>query len=185
MVEKQMRLLLKYFLQGLLYVAPIGVTVYMVIALIAWMDSLLLINIPGLGFLIIVSFITILGYFGSLFIAQPVIGSVEAFVKKIPLLGMVYTSIKDLTSAFVGKKKKFNQPVLVNLSKDSNLQRLGYVTQPDLSKLGIVDRVAVYFPHSYNISGNLFIVPKDQVTPLNVNGAEFMKFIVSGGVAEF
>ncbi|HYG38302.1 MAG TPA: DUF502 domain-containing protein [Cytophagales bacterium] len=180
-----MRLFLKYFFQGLLYVAPIGITLYMVVALIAWIDSLLLINIPGLGFLIIVTFITMLGYFGSHFLAQPVIDGLESVVKKIPLLGLVYTSIKDLTSAFVGKKKKFNQPVLVNLAKDSTIQRLGFVTQPDLSRLGLMDKVAVYFPHSYNISGNLFIVPREQVTPVKANGADLMKFIVSGGVADF
>jgi uncharacterized membrane protein len=84
----------------------------------------------------------------------------------------------------VGKKKKFNQPVLVTINRDTNLQRLGYITQSDLTNLGIYDKVAVYLPHSYNISGNLFIVPKEHVTPLQANGAELMKFIVSGGVSE-
>jgi uncharacterized membrane protein len=176
--------LLRYFLQGLLYVAPIGVTFYIIFALIAWIDSFLWINIPGLGFLIFVTLITIVGYLGSHFITTSVVESLEGIVKRIPLVGLVYTSIKDLTSAFVGKKKKFNQPVLVTINKDSNLQRLGYITQADLTALGIPDKVAVYMPHSYNISGNLFIVPRENIILLNANGAELMKFIVSGGVSE-
>jgi uncharacterized membrane protein len=179
-----MKPLFRYFLQGLLYVAPIGVTFYIIFALIKWIDSLLLINIPGLGFLIFVTLITLVGYLGSHFITTSVIETLEGFVKKLPLVGLVYTSIKDLTNAFVGKKKKFNQPVIVTINRDSNLQRLGYITQSDLSSLGIYDKVAVYLPHSYNISGNLFIVPKEHVTPLQANGAELMKFIVSGGVSE-
>lgn len=179
-----MRPLFRYFLQGLLYVAPIGVTLYMIFALIAWVDSLLLIDIPGLGFLIIVTVITLAGFLGSHFITTPVLESIERLVKQLPLVGLVYTSIKDLTNAFVGKKKKFNQPVLVTVNKESNLQRLGYITQSDLTQLGIIDKVAVYFPHSYSIAGYLFIVPKEQVTPLQINGGEMMKFIVSGGVSD-
>ena len=44
-------------------------------------------------------------------------------------------------------------------------------------------QVAVYLPHSYAFSGNLFIVDKENITPLNASSAEVMKFIVSGGVA--
>jgi uncharacterized membrane protein len=86
--------------------------------------------------------------------------------------------------AFVGKEKKFNQPVLVKVNLNSDLEKLGFVTQTDLSDLKIKDKVAVYFPHSYNFSGELFIVPKENITPLDVNSGELMKFIVSGGVTK-
>ncbi len=86
-------------------------------------------------------------------------------------------------SAFVGKDKKFTEPVLVKVNKDSDLEKLGFITQHDLTELGIeAGKVAVYLPHSYNFSGNLFIVPSANVKPLNVNSAEVMKFIVSAGV---
>ena len=73
--------------------------------------------------------------------------------------------------------------VLVNTI--SNLEKLGFLTEEDLSNLNEKDKVAVYFPHSYNFSGELFIVPRKHIKPLDINPAEAMKFIVSGGVAGF
>jgi len=58
------------------------------------------------------------------------------------------------------------------------------MTQEDLSDLDIKEKVAVYFPHSYNFSGELFIVPRELVRPVDIPSAEAMKFIVSGGVAK-
>ncbi|MCK4699410.1 MAG: DUF502 domain-containing protein, partial [Bacteroidales bacterium] len=98
----------------------------------------------------------------------------------------IYTSIRDLLSAFVGKEKKFNKPVLVRVNTISNLEKMGFLTQEDLSKLGIKEnKVAVYFPHSYNFSGEMFIVPVEHITPIKAPSAEVMKIIVSGGVAGF
>ena len=66
---------------------------------------------------------------------------------------------------------------------DSDVKKLGFITNKDLSEIGISDdKVAVYLPHSYAFSGNLFIVPKRNVTPIDAKAADIMKFIVSGGV---
>jgi len=45
--------------------------------------------------------------------------------------------------------------------------------------------VVVYFPQSYAVAGDHFVVPKENVKPLNVPGTAAMKFIVSGGVSGF
>ena len=107
----------------------------------------------------------------------------EKMLSKAPIIQVVYTSIRDFLSAFVGKEKKFTQPVLVKVNKISDLEKIGFLTATDLSELNLRDKVAVYFPHSYNFSGELFIVPRDQVIPLDIHPAEAMKFIVSGGVS--
>jgi uncharacterized membrane protein len=98
------------------------------------------------------------------------------------LVRIIYSSLKDLISAFVGDKKKFNQPVLVLLNKSSELRKLGFITQTDLGEWGLKESVAVYLPHSYNFSGDLYIVPRENVTIVQASGADVMKFIVSGGV---
>ena len=103
---------------------------------------------------------------------------------RAPLVKLVYSSLNDLFKAFVGKEKKFNKPVLVKVNTISDLEKMGFLTQTDLSKLNIKDKVTVYFPHSYNFSGEMFIVPVEHVTPLDIPAAEAMKFIVSGGVTE-
>jgi uncharacterized membrane protein len=182
-----MRKLLTYFFQGLLYTVPIAATLYVLYASIRWMDSWTNVipwSFPGMGVLIIIAVITLIGYLGSIFLFRPIKLFVDKLVSKIPLVGLIYSSIKDLISAFVGEKKKFKQPVLVNITADGRMQRLGFITQSDLSALKVTDKVAVYLPHSYNISGNVFIMPKDAITLLNLNGGDVMKFIVSGGVSE-
>jgi uncharacterized membrane protein len=106
-------------------------------------------------------------------------------VNKIPFVKLIYSSIKDILAAFVGDKKTFNKPVLVTINKDNQLYRIGFITQNDLSDLGLKDMVVVYFPQSYAVAGDHYVVPKDNVRPLNVPGTVAMKFIVSGGVSGF
>ncbi|MCH7657165.1 MAG: DUF502 domain-containing protein [Bacteroidetes bacterium] len=183
-----------YFIQGLLFIAPIGVTAYIVYLVFRFIDNLLKtyidpllpVNIPGMNLLVVLIVIALLGFLGQSIIASPVRFLIAKLLKKAPLIKIIYSSIRDLLSAFVGKEKKFNKPVLVLVNTISNLEKLGFLTKEDLSNLGIKEKkVAVYFPHSYNFSGELFIVPSEHVTPIKAPSAEIMKFIVSGGVAGF
>lgn len=173
---------IKYFFRGILFVIPLALTVYIIILTINFLDGIIPISIPGLGILIMIASITFVGYLASLFITKPLFDLFEKWIFKIPLINIVYTSIKDLMSAFVGDKKKFNIPVIVKLSE--NISRLGFITQDNLSALEEKDLVAIYFPHSYNFSGNLYLVPRQNVRILhNVKSSDIMKFIVSGGVS--
>lgn len=175
--------IINYFLRGLLFVAPLAITLYIIILVVLFLDSLIPLPVPGLGILIVFGFITFIGYTASMFLTQPLFEMLEAWLIKIPLVNIIYTSIKDLMSAFVGDKKKFNTPIIVKLS--DNMFRLGFMTQDDLTVLEEAGLVAVYFPHSYNFSGNSYLVPRENVRILkNVNSTEVMKFIVSGGVSD-
>lgn len=175
--------IINYFLRGLLFVAPLAITLYILIIVVQFLDSLIPLPIPGLGILIVFGFITFIGYTASTLITQPLYEMLDKWLIKIPLVNILYTSIKDLMSAFVGDKKKFNTPIIVKLS--DNMFRLGFMTQDDLSVLEEMGLVAVYFPHSYNFSGNSYLVPRENIRILkNVNSTEVMKFIVSGGVSD-
>ncbi|HDH00279.1 MAG TPA: DUF502 domain-containing protein, partial [Nitrospirae bacterium] len=101
---------------------------------------------------------------------------------RLPLVKMIYSSIKDLIGAFVGDKKGFNMPVLVSISPESKIHVIGFVTKKNLENIGLSDMVAVYLPQSYNFAGNLIIVPKEQIRPLDVDSSDLMAFIVSGGI---
>jgi len=147
------------------------------------LQNLLDVDIPGLGLVIIVFILILVGVIGQTFIARPFKYLFKRFIDKTPLLKVVYSTFNDLFSAFVGKERKFNKPVLVLVNNLSNLQKLGFVTEEDLSRLNETEKVAVYFPHSYNFSGELFIVPKEHISPVDINAAEVMKFIVSAGVS--
>jgi uncharacterized membrane protein len=104
-------------------------------------------------------------------------------MNRIPLVKLIYSSLKDLLNAFVGDKKKFNNPVLVTINKENQLHRIGFITQDDLTSVGITDMVVVYFPQSYAVAGDHFVVPRENVRILNVSGPVAMKFIVSGGIS--
>lgn len=174
----------KYFLRGLLLVTPLAITVYIIVLAIRWLDGLIGLGIPGLGLLIILGSITIIGYLGSTLLAQPIFNFFEGIMVRLPLVRIIYTSLRDLVSAFVGDHKKFDKPVLVDILPDGCIKRVGFITQNDLTFLGAPGFVAVYFPHSYNFSGNLVLVAKDQVTLLPISSTETMKFVVSGGVSD-
>ena len=185
-----MKKLFTYFMQGLVLVAPIAITVYIVFLIFDFIDGLLRhqleswmgFGIPGLGLLIIFLLLTLLGLLGDYLVINPFKKIWERLLKRAPLIQVIYSSLVDLFSAFVGKEKKFNQPVLVKINKENNLWKIGFVTQKSMDEIGMNGMVAVYFPHSYNFSGELFLVETNAIKQLDMPPSEAMKFVVSGGV---
>jgi len=177
-----MKKLLGYFLQGLLYLVPISVTIYIVVESIRFVDGIVPVEIPGLGLLTILLTVTIVGFIGRTLLTRQIL-NFDKILDRVPLIKIIYTSVKDLLSAFVGKKKRFTEPVLVKMEGD--VERFGFITQKDLTHLGVsADKIGVYIPFSYAVTGNLIVVPKKNVTPVDGSSADIMKFIISGGVTE-
>lgn len=140
------------------------------------------INFPGFGLAVMLVLLTVLGLLSNLFFVRPLINFFENLVKRTPLVKIVYSSIKDLLSAFVSDERKFDKPIIVKLTDDGPA-RLGFLTDEDLSVFGHDELVSVYLPHSYNFSGNLFLLPRRNIQRLHgINSTEMMKYIVSGGV---
>ena len=108
----------------------------------------------------------------------------EDKLEQAPFIRHIYSPIKDFTNAFVGNKRKFNKPVLVLTNPLSNIEEIGFITHEDLSHMNIKDKVAVYLPSSYAISGRLILVPKEHIKPLTAEAGDAMKFVVSGGVTD-
>ena len=189
-----MKKFINYFLQGLLYIVPIAVTGAVVLWAFNKIDKIIpglldklgiSMHIPGLGLIIIIVLITMIGFVGSAVIASPINSFFQNLLKKAPLLQTIYSSVKDLMNTFVGKKKGFSQPVLIKLYENSNIERIGFITNDDLKTLGIKNgKVLVYLPHSYAFSGQLFVVDRSYIKPIDSSSSEIMKLIVSGGVAE-
>jgi uncharacterized membrane protein len=150
-----------------------------------WLDNLIELPYPGLGFAIIFLAITLFGYLTTNFAFKTIMIWFDQGMNKIPLVKLIYSAVKDLLGAFVGDKKKFTKPVLVRINEQNSLYQIGFVTQNDLTDLGLQDMVVVYFPHSYAFSGFHYFVPRDHIKPLNIPGPVAMKFIVSGGVSGF
>ena len=171
------------FFNGLFLVVPVAVTIYVGFVVINFVDGWLNIPIPGIGFLITIGMLVLIGRLASNVFFRGAMGSLEKILTRTPFVKLVYTSLKDLIEAFMGEKKRFDQPVLVTLTPGGHAEAIGFVTRQNLDLLGLEDRVAVYFPQSYNFAGNLLVVPRNQIRPLHADSADIMAFIVSGGVS--
>ena len=178
-----MKRISQYFLQGLLFLVPLFVTVYVIYWVFVRIDGILDMPVPGVGFIVTIAFVTLVGFGASNFLTKNIVGLVDKIFARLPLVKMIYTAIKDLVNAFVGDKKSFNRPVQVVIDRESNLRVLGFATRDSLDSIGIQDSMAVYLPQSYNFAGNLIIVDREQVSPMSADPGEVMKLIVSGGVS--
>lgn len=181
------------FLQGLLLMAPVFFTLYSVYAIFDWLDSktnsvfeyLFGFHFPALGILVMVALVTIIGYIGSLVFLQPLLDAIGGLLERAPIIRDVYSSVKDFFEAFLSNKKKFTKPAMVEMGKGLGIYRLGFITDNDLSDFHLKDKVAVYMPMSYSFAGDLYLVNRDQVQPLDdVSPSDAMKYMVSGGVMQ-
>lgn len=187
-----MKKFLKYFIQGLILFIPLGLTIIVIIKLFHFfIEPLSILTITDnewinmlIGIGLLVTFITVFGVLASSFVFRNLFYFLENKLEHVPFIRHIYSPIKDFTNAFVGNKKRFTKPVLVLTNPMSGIEELGFITQDNLTEWQIHDKVAVYLPYSYSLSGRLVIVSKDQITPLQVDAKDAMKFIVSGGVTE-
>jgi uncharacterized membrane protein len=185
--------LLKYFMQGLLYITPISLTIWALVVVFEFIDGLLISHLetligyklPGLGTLTLLVIITSIGFLGSTFIFNPIIRHFDKLISRAPFVKIIYSSIKDFLQAFVGNQKKFTEPVLVVINMNPLIERIGFITGKDLSLLGIDDqKVAVYMPSSYTMLGELYVVSAQHVKPIDASPTEVMKYVISGGVTK-
>lgn len=186
MKKRTTQRLLQYFLQGLLILGPVSITVYFIYLVFASVDNILrpVIIIPGLGFLIIIAFIILLGYFSSFFLLERFLSFMDHILERTPGIKLLYSFVRDFFEAFAGNKKKFTQNVLANVDYQ-NVWRVGFITQEDMTNFGMKDYVAVYLPMAYSVAGNVYIIPKDNIRLLpGIGAADAMKFAVSGGVTQ-
>jgi uncharacterized membrane protein len=176
-----MNWIVKNFLRGLVIVVPIALTVYLIYIAFIKIDRLLNLPTPGVGLLLIVVTIIGIGALASNFFMRKFLQLTDAVFTRAPLVRLIYSSIRDLLEAFVGDKKRFDQPVSVQVTDE--VRTFGFVTQDDLSFLGLAGHVAVYLPFSYSMAGSVIVVPRDRVQPLTIASSALMAFVVSGGVS--
>ena len=199
--QKLLSALAQLLFQGVVVLAPIGVTIWVVVSLFNWVDNFLpnLLNfifpiqfaevngqipkVTGLGFLVAITLVLLVGWLSSLFFVERLVSIFDKILEKTPGVKIIYSSVKDFLEAFAGNKKKFDQPVLVNVDA-TDVWRIGFITQDNTEHFGLKEFVTVYVPHSYAISGITYIVSPDRIKkmPKGVNASEAMKYVVSGGV---
>lgn len=182
------RTILQFFLQGLLILAPITITGFLLYWLFDKIDSILrpFINIKGLGFIIIIGFVVLVGWISSNFLMSSILRFFDYWIERTPGVKFIYSSVKDFFGAFAGDKKKFDKAVLVNIFSE-DVWIIGFLTDEELEKFELGNEfVSIYVPQSYNFAGQLYIVPRTKVKKINrLSSGEAMKYSVTGGVVEF
>ncbi|MBV8388396.1 MAG: DUF502 domain-containing protein [Mucilaginibacter sp.] len=187
--------LLNYFVKGLIVVIPIGAAAFLIFWGVAKVDEALNLSgifltdskgqpiyIPGLGILNVLIIILVVGILVTNVITDPIKQWLNRWINRLPIFKFLYSSIKDLTEAFVGEEKKFNEPVLVEIN-EFGLKKVGFLVQKDLAKIGLPGEVAVYFPLSYSFAGQVVIISSEKVKQIDRSAADMMKFVISGGVS--
>jgi uncharacterized membrane protein len=197
------RFLMRYFIRGLLLVVPAGATAALLIYAFDWIGGL--VQPPGntgwtipwtefqvsatslawrlFSFLLVIAIVIGIGLLTSNVVTQWVLRRVEELVFRVPVIKLIYTSIRDMVEAFVSEKKKFDEPVLLSFAEQPGVEVIGFITRKDLREFGRPDKVAVYVPQSYNFAANLILVPTERVTPIDLPAGDVMAFVVSGGVS--
>ena len=188
--------LLQYFLQGLIILGPVTITIYFIYWAVSSIDSIIpiftyndaqgIVHVRnyGIGFILIIAILITIGYFSSFFITSRFLSFFDKMLQKTPGIKHIYGTTRDFFEAFAGDKKKFTQNVLANVD-GNDVWRMGFITKEDMSDFGLVDFVAVYIPMAYSVSGNVYIIPRARIKHItHISSAQTMKFAVSGGVTD-
>jgi len=183
-----------YFLQGLIILAPIVITIWAVTSLFNFIDRILpdilekffpqlsVYYVPGLGLLVAVIIIVFVGYISGSFIFGKLVDLFDNILQKTPGIKIIYSTVKDFFEAFAGNKRKFDKAVLVSVEA-IDVWRIGFITQQGLDEFGLHEYVAVYVPQSYAFAGHLYFVKRERVKKIgDIGAADAMKFAISGGV---
>jgi len=195
-MKKIAGILLNYFVKGLLIVVPLGAAFLLIFWAVRGLDNALNLSgflwtdpktgkpvyIPGLGILNVLVLILIAGILVTNVVTDPIKRWFNRWLNRLPILKFLYSSIKDLTEAFVGEEKKFSEAVIVEVN-EFGLKKVGFLVQKDLTALNLPGEVAVYFPYSYSFAGQVVIISADKVKPIDKSAADMMKFVISGGVS--
>ncbi|PWT93287.1 MAG: hypothetical protein C5B54_02120 [Acidobacteria bacterium] len=174
--------LTNYFFRGLIFLAPIALTLYVFYIAFIKIDRWIHLPIPGAGFIIAIAGVTFLGFLTSNFLTRSIFHLIENLLARLPFVKLLHSSIKDVLTAFVGEKSKFDKPVVVEVFPGSSIRALGFITRESMEEFDLLDSAAVYFPQSFNFAGNLLIYPRERITLLRAESSRLMAFIVSGGI---
>jgi uncharacterized membrane protein len=197
------RNIFRYFLQGLLVIAPLAITIYSIYWVISTVDNWIPIfrqpikdfsgNVVGyrvknygLGFVIIIASIILIGYLSAYFIQSRIFSLFDRWLEKTPGIKYIYSSTRDFFEAFAGEKKRFDKAVLINVF-GNDVWIVGFLTDQEMQKFEMgAEHVGVYVPQAYNFAGQLYILPRSKIRKIeHISSGEAMKYAVTGGVVHF
>ncbi len=191
-----MKSLGKIFLTGLLTVLPVLATAYLLIWLLATVESFLgrplMWLIPdnyyraGMGLVVAVAAIFLVGVLMRAYIVQRMFGWTERLLLEVPLVKSIYSALRDFFGLFAGDEGEGRLQVVTVTLPGTDMRVMGFVTRDDLSDLpaGLRDagEGAVYLPVRYQVGGYTVFMPRERLTPVPISREEAMRFVLTAGV---
>jgi uncharacterized membrane protein len=185
-------LIRRYFLTGIVVIAPVGVTGFVLWWIFSKLDailgrifSVLGVRIPGLGLLVLVLIIIGVGWAAHQAVGRELIILSRNWLKRFPLTRTIYSAASQIVEQVVGEDRKFfKRCVLVEYPRPG-IWAIGFVTSKasgEINKTIAEDSVAVFLPTTPNpTSGYIVFLPRTRVEPLDMTVEEGFKLVVSAG----
>ena len=188
----------QYFISGLAVITPIVLTIYVIALLLRIIDAVIGryingvikfifgFNVPGLNIILSLVLIIFLGVLVQNFLARRLVDAFERLLKKMPLIGKIYFSVKEIAGYFfpVENSRRFGKVVLIEYPR-KGLYSIGFLSSESvfLPLQEHKEMVAVFVPTSPSpLTGFLEFVWRDEIIPLNISVEDALQTIVSGGV---
>jgi uncharacterized membrane protein len=189
----------KWMLSGMLVIAPLGITVWVLEWIVSSLDKTLLIlpgswhpdkllgfHIPGFGVILAFAILMLVGATASNFFGRKLVGWWDALLNRIPVVRSIYSSVKQVSDTlFSDGGNAFRTAVLVQWPRE-NVWTIAFVTGTpggDVVNHLLGDYVSVYVPTTPNPTGGYFVMlKKSDCIELKMSVDEALKYIVSMGV---
>jgi uncharacterized membrane protein len=183
----------RYFLAGLLVLAPTVITGWLVWKIFITVDNFIdpiqkkfpILDFPGLGFAVVLVLIFIAGFLATNLFGKMLIKGGDRLMSRVPLVKKIYNASKELSEVFLTDKKTvFKRVVLVRFPLRESYA-LGFVMGGATNSVGRAvgeEVLGVFVPTTPNpTSGFLLFVPAREATPVDLSVEEALKMVISGG----
>ncbi len=188
-----------YFLAGVLVTAPTAVTIYIAWWFVSLIDghirplipaaynpeNYLPFSIPGIGVLTVIVVLTLIGAFAAGYVGRLVLRIGEGLVGRMPVVRSIYGAVKQIFETVLAKKSNaFREVVLIEYPR-LGVWSLGFITgsaHPEVQKVSAEEMVNVFIPCAPPTAGYLLIVPRRDVTVLDMSVEDGLKLVMSGGI---
>ncbi len=182
----------RYLLTGIVVIAPVGLTAYVLWWIFARLDRILGqvftvigLRIPGLGLIALVAIVIGVGWLAQQAVGREAISLGKNWLKRFPLTRTIYTAASQIVEQIVGENRRlFRSCVLVEYPRPG-IWAVGFLTSEasrEISEAVAEDALSIFLPTTPNpTSGYLIFVPRSQIVPLRMTVEEGFKLVVSAG----
>ena len=190
------------FLTGIVVIAPVALTVWLVWAIIGWVDSVVLplvpytfrpenyigINLRGVGVIFFLVFTILVGWIAKGLIGKSLIMFAESLVDRMPVVRTIYSGVKQIAeTVFAQSERSFEKACLIQYPR-KGIWAIGFISTT--AKGEIARRaetggalMSIFLPTTPNpTSGFLLFLPKEDVIELDMTVEEAAKLVISAGL---